>query len=217
MTLTGTDVKPTPADGLMNVDGAVSRLIPPDECLFSLGDDCNHFVYVRSGQIRVELLSASGQQLLLYRIHDGESCVMTTACLLGNNHYFAQAISETEVELILIPHVVFNDQLNESAAFREFVFNGFSARLAALMQRTTELATWSVDQRIASVLISRGGELPHDTPIALTHDQLAIDIGSAREVVSRRLAAFEKQGLIERQRGYIRILDEGELSRLIEK
>ncbi len=196
---------------LLDCEGAQSKTVPANQYLFALGDECSHFVFVRSGQVRVELLSTGGQQTLLYRIHDGESCVMTTACLLGNNHYFAQALSETEVELILLPQAVFRHRLDESAEFRDFVFTGFSARLAALMQRTTELATWSVDQRIAAVLTS----LAHNAIVTITHDQLALEIGSAREVVSRRLAAFEKQGIVAKQRGQIELLDADRLSQML--
>ena len=200
-------------DELVNCQGAQSTTVPANQYLFSLGDACSHFVFVRSGQVRVELLSTGGQQMLLYRIHDGESCVMTTACLLGNNHYFAQALSETDVDLLLIPQAVFRSRLDESADFRDFVFNGFSARLASLMQRTTELATWTVDQRIASVLTNLAQ--PAGTPVKLTHDQLALEIGSAREVVSRRLAAFEKQGIVAKHRGQIDIIDANKLHQLL--
>jgi len=162
-------------------------------------------VFVRTGQVRVELLSTTGQQLLLYRIYGGQSCVMTTACLLGESQYHAQAITETPVELILMPQTVFRANLAESPDFRNFVFNGFSDRLAALLQRTTELATYSVDQRLASALLQHADTTENEGRITLTHEQLAVEIGTAREVISRRLAAFEKKGIIIRHRGYIDI------------
>jgi len=202
----------TSAEDIVYCDGAQTKLVAAEQCLFSLGDECNHFVFVRNGCVRVELLSTSGQHMLLYRIHGGESCIMTTACLLGNNHYSAQALSETQAELVLIPQAVFRSRLEQSTRFRDFVFHGFSARLAALMQRTTELATWSVDQRLAAALISLGtGSL-----VSLTHEQLAIEVGTAREVVSRRLAAFEKLGLVARHRGHIEILDNTGLAQMLE-
>ena len=186
---------------------ASHQLVAASQCLFRLGDACENFVFVSSGQVRVELLSSQGQQLLLYRIQGGESCVMTTACLLGNNHYSAQAITDTQVELTLIPRADFHRCISESAPFRDFVFNGFSSRLAALMQRTTELATWSVDQRLAAALTHHAEQNHTGAPLALTHDQLAVEIGTAREVVSRRLSALANQGLIARQRGQIEVLD----------
>jgi len=193
-------------EDLVGAVEAQKKLVAADQQLFMPGDECEYYVFVRSGLVRVELLSSKGQNLLLYRIADGQSCVMTTACLLGANRYHAHAITETQVELILLPQNAFRAKLAESSAFRDHVFNGFSERLAALMQRTAELATHTVDQRLAAALLARAETASQGAVIALTHEQLAIDIGSAREVVSRRLAAFEKQGVVARHRGGIEIL-----------
>lgn len=196
----------------MRCDGAKVQSVEANQSLFNLGDACNHFVFVKTGRVRVELLSRDGQQLLLYRIQSGQSCVMTTACLLGNSDYYAQAITETQVDLVVIPQRVFQSQLAESPSFRGLVFDGFSERLAALMQRTAELATQTIDQRLASLLLAQTNTEGSDGTISLTHEQLAIEIGTAREVVSRRLAAFEKQGLVMRHRGYIEIIDAEKLT-----
>jgi len=172
--------------------------------LFSVGDDCQNFVIVSQGSVRVELLSSSGQQVI----------VMTTSCLLGSSDYFAQALSETDCELILIPKGTFNAQLNESEAFRDFVFKGFHHRLSHLLERTAELATSSVDQRLADALLLHSTHSNPANSVSLTHEQLAIEVGTAREVISRRLAAMEQQGLVERQRGSIKICDAQKLSQL---
>jgi len=192
---------------LMGCKGIKNKSVPANQLLFNLGDVCDHFVFVQTGSVRVELLSSAGQQLLLYRIEGGQSCVMTTACLLGNSNYYAQAVTETEVELVLIPQLAFHSQLTEIPKFRRFVFDGFSERLAVLMQRTAELATQTIDQRLASALLAQINTEAASDVITLTHEQLAIEIGTAREVVSRRLAAFENQGLLVRHRGHIEILD----------
>lgn len=202
-----------PIDDLVQSNVASQTTLPAQQSLFNHGDNCDHYVIVTSGVVRVELLSTSGQQLLLYRIGEGQSCVMTTSCLLGDNQYFAQATTETPVKLLLIPREKFRSLLIESSEFRDFVFDGFSERLSSLMQRTAELATNTVDQRLAASLLANAqsqGKLGHEgngSTVHLTHEQLAIEIGSAREVVSRRLAAFEKMGLIKRHRGHVEILD----------
>ena len=188
------------------------RLVAGGQTLFGPGDECAHYVFVRSGSVRVELLSSRGQQLVLYRINSGESCVMTTACLLGTTPCFAQAITETQVDLLLMPAAGFRRRLTESDAFRTFVFTGFSERLAALMQRTAEIASHTIDQRLAAVLLSQSDPAV-DSAVALTHQQLAVEIGTVREVVSRRLAVLESRGLIVRQRGQIQILDRPQLTR----
>lgn len=192
-----------------------SNQLTAGQTLFCLGDPCEHFVIVRKGIVRVELLSTSGQQMLLYRIEDGQSCVMTTSCLLGNSRYFAQAFSETSIELVRMTQATFNEQLAASSEFREFVFNGFHERFASLINRTTELVTNTVDQRLAAALLAYSETSGSDMLVEQTHQQLAIDIGSAREVVSRRLAAFEKKGFIEKNRGELKILDIDQLEKLL--
>ncbi len=193
-------------DALIGGADTVPRVVAAEQMLFGPGDDCAHYVFVRDGCVRVELLASSGQQMLLYRIQSGESCVMTTACLLGESRYYAQAITETQVELLLMPVAGFRRRLADSERFRAFVFAGFSERLAAMMQRTAELATHTVDQRLAAALLAHSDNAAGDV-IELTHQQLAIEIGTVREVVSRRLSAFEKIGFVSRQRGQVQILD----------
>ena len=199
---------------LLKTGKAATRQIVKNQPLFTLGDSCDHYVVVKDGRVRVELLATSGQQLLLYRIEAGQSCVMTTSCLLGGAEYFAQAISETDVDLLLIPQQVFQQMLTDSAEFREFVFDGFAQRLSSLLSRTADLATSTVDQRLAAVLIDNAVQDDSGVNLLLTHNQLALEIGSAREVVSRRLAAFEKKGWIQRQRGEIKLLEKEKLSQL---
>ena len=208
-----------PIEDLVQSNVASQTTLPAQQSLFNHGVKCDHYVIVSSGVVRVELLSTSGQQLLLYRIGEGQSCVMTTSCLLGDNQYFAQATTETPVKLLLIPREKFRSLLIESSEFRDFVFDGFSERLSSLMQRTAELATNTVDQRLAASLLANAqsqGKLGHEgngSTVHLTHEQLAIEIGSAREVVSRRLAAFEKMGLLKRYRGHVEILDQDSLAK----
>lgn len=201
---------------LIDGTGVTKQLVAADQCLFRLGDACENFVFVRNGQVRVELLSSQGHQMLLYRICDGESCVMTTACLLGNNHYTAQALTETQVELMLISRTAFHERMKESAEFRDFIFDGFAARLAALMQKTTELATWSVDRRLVAALVHHAEQPGAGAQLTLTHQQLAVEIGTAREVISRRLSALADQGMISRQIGAIEICDIGGLKQKLE-
>ena len=96
--------------------------------------------------------------------------------------------------------------LAEFPAFRQFVFDGFSERLSAMMQRTNELATYTIDQRLAAALLARSN-VQQNKVLSITHEELAVEIGTAREVVSRRLSVFEKDGLVRRSRKYLEITD----------
>lgn len=183
-----------------------TRHLSAGTVLFSLNDPCEHFVLVLEGLVRVELLSITGQQLTLYRIYEDQSCVLTTSCLMSGNNYSAQAITETDVNILLLPKDKFNNMLAEFTSFRQFVFDGFSDRLSTMIQRTTELATYSVDQRLAAALLARS-EWYQDRILYTTHEELAVEIGTAREVISRRLRAFESDGLVRRNRKYLEIID----------
>ena len=197
-----------------SVPAAINK-VPAKEYLFHPGDACNHFVYVVSGRVRVDMLSPTGQQILLYRIHEGESCIMTTACLLGNNEYSVQAVSETELEIALISKTEFLSSLNQSETIRNFVFDGFCSRISDVVSRMNEIATMPIDQRLASVLLEHYSAAKPGEALRLTHEGLAVEVGTAREVISRRLAVFEKQGLLQRSRGYISILDHARLREII--
>lgn len=212
MTNITTTVTPSCLSELIDTGKAVLQQVPTGSQLFCLGDECKHYVVVQSGTVRVELLSVAGQQLLLYRIEAGQSCVMTTSCLLGDDQYHAQAIAETDVTMILIPQKIFRVQIENQSEFRDFVFDNFSVRLAAMIKRTTELATQTIDQRLAAALLAHAGD---GSSVSLTHQQLAIEIGSAREVISRRLAQFEKKEVITRQRGHIEITEPDRLAKIV--
>jgi len=196
---------------LIKPGDAKSNSVSGGQFLFKHGDPCENYVFVRSGSVRVELLSSNGQQLMLYRIQDRQSCIMTTSCLLSNCQYYAHAITETPVELLLIPHSTFHNRLDDTPAFRDFVFDSFARRLSMLMRRTSEIATRSVDQRLAAALLAAADRFHPDKILMLTHEQLAVEAGTAREVISRRLANFEKQGLVTRHRGAVEILNSREL------
>ena len=126
---------------------------------------------------------------------------------MSGENYSAQAIADTTVSILLLQERRFNDMLDRSAEFRQFVFDGFAERLTTVIQRTSELATYSIDQRLAAALLARC-EWQGNLVLHVTHEELAVDIGTAREVVSRRLALFEKDGLVFRHRNYLEILDE---------
>ena len=204
-----------PADFLSDSTTSQQKQLDAGVFLFQPGDSCNHFVLVTKGSVRVELLSTTGHQLLLYRINAGQSCVMTTACLMGSTSYTAQALTESPVDLVLLPASEFRKKLDRTPEFRNFVFNGFADRLSAMMQRTMELVSHSVDQRLAAALVEYTKRGSDDASIELTHEQLAIEIGTSREVITRRLAQMEKAGLVKRLRGRIEVLDLPGLSQVL--
>lgn len=170
--------------------------------VFGAGDPCQNFYYLLEGSIRVDLLARGGKSVLLYRFGANETCILTTSCLLAGEDYNAEAHVETDILALALPHSAFLKCLETSAEFRQLVFNAFATRLSAMMEKIDEVAFYPLDSRIATRLL----DLSTNTKtLEITHEQIAADLGSAREVVSRRLAGWEKEGLIMRHRGGLEI------------
>ena len=171
--------------------------------LFSPGAACQGFVVVLSGGVRVTLNSESGRSLLLYRVGPGETCVQTTLCLMAGRDYSAEGVTEKPTRLIVIPRARF-ESLMRAEDFRAFVFERFGARLDDMTRVLETIAFTRIDARLAQALLDRAGAAGE---VTATHQQLADDIGSAREVVSRQLKIFAREGLVEAGRGALVLRD----------
>jgi CRP/FNR family transcriptional regulator len=180
--------------------------------VFHAGDLCPAFLLVLEGDVRVQLTSASGREVTLYRISPGGSCILTTACLLSQEDYPAEAIAESHLVAAAIPSALFQDALNGSQQFRTFVFDGFSTRLKNVIARIEELAFTSIDSRLGRALL----ELHIKQVERVTHQDLAVELGTAREVVSRHLKRFAAERWVELGRGRVTVVDPVGLQRLID-
>jgi CRP/FNR family transcriptional regulator len=152
-----------------------------------------------SGCIRVIKASANGRELQLYRILPGESCILTSSCLLGHTRYQARGITEQPVDMVALAPSDFHRLLGQHEAFRSYVFDLFSERLTDLMQLVSAVAFQKLDQRLATLLIGK------PAPLRTTHQALADELGSAREIVSRLLKGFSDQGWVKLGREQIDI------------
>lgn len=184
--------------------------LPAGTRVFSPGDPCNAWLLVEHGAVRVQMTADTGREVLLYRVRAGESCVLTTACLLGSELYAAEGTTETDTVGIAIPVPLFRKLVNESPAFRDLVFAGFGRRITDILMTLEDVAFHRLDARLARLLLERC----QAGPITATHQSLAVDLGSSREVVSRQLKTFAQEGLVDLSRGRIAILDRSGLSRV---
>ncbi|PPQ40385.1 CRP/FNR family transcriptional regulator, anaerobic regulatory protein [Rhodoblastus acidophilus] len=184
---------------------------PEGKTLFSAGSPCQGFVLLRQGSVRVSVTGENGRRLVLYRVAPGETCVQTTLCLMGGLDYTAEGVAETEVRLAIVPPPLFKRLLRDSGDFAEFVFERFGARLSEMTRLVESIAFLRVDARLASAVLSRAGNA---AGFEATHQDLAEDIGAAREVVSRQLALFQRAGLVRLARGRIEIGDRAGLEDL---
>ena len=190
-----------------------SRLVhvPRDSVVFGPGKAPEAMLLLLSGRVRVQEVSDTGREIVLYRVSSGESCVLTTTCLLAHENYLAEGVAEADVEAVAIPKTTFEHLLAQSPAFRTFVFSGYSERITELFRVINEIAFSRIDSRLAGKLCELCGPAG---PVHITHQQLATELGTAREVVSRQLQEFKRRGWIETSRGRIALLDREALARL---
>jgi CRP/FNR family transcriptional regulator len=181
---------------------------PAGQRLFNDGSPCTYYPLLIEGIIRASKISPDGHEILLYRLYPGEICVITVVTLLGDVSYPAFGAAETALTLLAVPRSVFLEIVLECPAFRVFVFNALSQRIANLMALVDDVAFRRVDQRLASRLLLQR------QPDTTTHQMLADELGTSREVVSRILETFQHSGMIRLGRKRIEILDRNALDRL---
>ena len=192
-----------------------SRIIrvPKDTVVFGPGKAPDNLLLLLDGSLRVQQVSEGGREIVLYRAHAGESCVLTTACLLAYEEYSAEGITETEVEAVAIPKTVFDDLIASSKEFRRFVFTAYSKRITDLFLVIEEVAFRRVDIRLAQKLLELAGT---SSTLHATHQQLATELGTAREVVSRLLQDFQRRGWVSLSRGSVELTEKAGLRDLSE-
>lgn len=179
--------------------------------VFGPGNPAENLLLLVSGSVRVQQLSEAGREIVLYRVHAGESCVLTTACLLAFEDYSAEGIAETDVDAILIPRDTFDELMAISPQFRAFVFDAYSKLITDLFLVIEEVAFKRMDIRVAQKLLELQDA---ESLLHLTHQQLATELGTAREVISRQLKEFERRGWLSLSRGTIQLRDLPAIARL---
>ncbi len=188
--------------------------IPPRTVVMRPGDACHHVLMVWQGSIRVYLSGENGREVVLYRVHPGEVCVLTVASLLRGMHYPAEAVTEAEVRGLSIPAAGFMRAFSEDPEFRRFVVETLAQRLFETMLCVQELAFMRLDVRLPWFLCKRFQELGTDV-MEITHQQLAHELGTTREMVSRLLKELERQNHIRLHRGRIELVNPDRLRGMI--
>ena len=169
------------------------------------GNSCTHLALIIKGSARVYKLGETGREITLYRIGPGESCILTASCILSSEPFPAIAVSETVIEALLIPAVAVNDWLAESASWRDYVFSLVAKRLSDIISVVEEVAFKRMDKRIIDYLLEN--ITPAEYQITATHQEIASDLGTSREVVSRILKDLENEELIQIARGEIGVIN----------
>ena len=175
--------------------------IPRGEFIFLEGDECTQIGLILSGIVRIYKLGESGREITLYRLGTGECCVLTASCIFARTSFPAIAVVEEDVEAALVPSHIFRDWINRFEIWRDYIFTLLSRRVSEILSTLEEVAFRRVDIRIAEMLIKLHDEKKED--IRMTHQDIAMELGTSREVVSRILKHFEDDKIITLKRGYI--------------
>jgi CRP/FNR family transcriptional regulator, anaerobic regulatory protein len=184
---------------------------PRGSILFDAKQPCRGFPLLLEGSVRVTKSAPTGREILLYRVEPGQGCILSGGCLLGHSDYSATGTAEEDVTLISVPPAHFHELLLQSEPFRNFVFGMYGERLSEVMELVEQVAFRRLDTRLAQLLIRRGPVLED------THQRLADELGSVREIVSRLLRGFEGRGWVRLEREHITVLDPKSLSALAQE
>ena len=194
--------------GLKKLEPEIAKLLietskvvdlPAGTRIFGPGQSPESYLLLIDGTVRVQQVSETGREIVLYRISAGESCALTTACLMGYEEYQAEGVAETDVEAVA-PRATFDELIARPAVFRRFVFTAFSVNVTTLFRIIDEVAFSRIDVRLAQRLLQLADPKGR---IELTHQQLAAELGSAREVIGRQLHEFQRRGWLTTSRGSI--------------
>lgn len=183
--------------------------------ILSEGAYCDNMVLILNGSIRVYKLSPNGKEITLYHLSSGETCILVVSCLMGNTNYPAIAEVEETVKLVIIPADYYKKLFSEEPLWQNFIFSTLSSRLMEVMLLIDEVVFKSVDTRLAVFLLDRLSNNDNNQ-LELTHEKIAFELGTAREVISRILKNFEKKGILTLSRGKISIINIEELKKIVD-
>lgn len=185
------------------------REVPGGSVVFDEHAPCRGLPLILTGDLRVLQRGANGREVVLYDAQQGESCLLSASCLIGAIRYTATAVAKEPLEMVLLPATTFTALLDASPEFRRYLFAGFGARLGVLMQVVEAVVFQRLDQRLATRLLARGAQ-----HVDATHQALADELGSVREIVTRMLRSFEEHGWVELGRERIVIRNRDALAKL---
>ncbi|UXU73874.1 MULTISPECIES: Crp/Fnr family transcriptional regulator [unclassified Paracoccus (in: a-proteobacteria)] len=208
----GTRGLPRPVRDRLLASAQIARYAQ-GQTVFSPENRPDNLLFLVEGTLRVSQTAESGREIVLYRVEAGESCVLTTACMLAEEAYNAEGTAETTLVAVALSQATFDQLAAEEAAFRKFVFAAYSRRLLDLLRVVDEVAFGRIDVRLATRLLALAGT---SVEVCATHDDLARELGTAREVVSRVLQDFQKRGLVSQSRGRVRLIAPERLGQIAE-
>lgn len=188
--------------------------IPAGHDVFLVGDRVEAIALLISGVVRVYKIGETGREITLYRFGNGQSCILTANAILSQEIFPAVATVEEDAEAVMIPAETFRAWVGKYDLWREFVFDLLSQRLSKVMSIVDEVVFRRMDARLATLLLTRS---QIQNPLRITHQEIASELGSSREVISRLVEDLSARGFLRVSRGEIEILDADALRSAFDK
>ncbi len=179
------------------------QTVPEGTHIYREGDACSVIAFVFSGDIRVYKIGQTGREITLYEIGPGETCILNASCILSGQAYPANAVTLSDTGLFMVPSAEFRRLIAEHEKVRDFIFTLLSHRLTGVMELVEEVAFGHMDERLLDYLVEKSA----DNRLETTHQKIANDLGTSREVVSRLLKDFERKGRVRLSRNAVTLLD----------
>ncbi len=183
------------------VNSVIFKHINNHEILYIEGDTCIYNAFVLQGSVKVFKEAENGREIILYHITTGESCILTMSCIIGKRKFPAISAAESDVVVALFPAEFFLEMMDKSREWRGFVFRLLTERLASVISIVEEIAFKKVDRRLIEFIMEK--TVREGKEIIITHQEIAAEVGSSREVISRLLKDLENTGAIALGRGKI--------------
>ncbi len=179
--------------------------LPPGQHICLEGSNCDHLAFVLSGTARVYKLGESGKEITLYRVEAGECCILTLSCIVSEKRFPAFAISESELDAIVVPANIIQEWMENNRSWRRYAWDLIAARLGDVISLIEEVTFRRMDERLCFYL-NQKNIFPLNTKTSITHQQIAAELGTSREVISRLLKDLEQQQVLKLGRGWIELL-----------
>lgn len=194
-----------PSQSALQAMSAVAALsdVPREHRLFATGDKCENFVLVIQGRARVQISTQTGREMILFRLNAGESCALTTSCLLTDSSYYAEGIAETELKILTIPAAAFRNLIRDYPELSVSLLENYAQRIGELTSVIDRLVSRDLNVELKKLLNEKSNA---ENIVHLSHQKIADELGSSREVISRKLKAFEHAGLVKLFRGQVQII-----------
>jgi CRP/FNR family transcriptional regulator, anaerobic regulatory protein len=194
--------------------GQVANL-PREQLLLRQNQQCQYIPLVLSGLLRIFKLAPNGREMTLYRIGAGETCLISVGCQMAGEDYPAQAQVEEDAQLFLLPAIVYHELLEPKPAWKDFVIQTMYGHLTEVLETLEAMAFERMDRRLVRWLLDR--TRGRAGVVDATHESIAVELGTVREVVSRLLGELRGKGLVRQSRGKIEVVDAARLKMLLKE